>query len=261
MERIYEHFIQTSFAYSIFSTRIDNDVCVWTTIMFYRCWTYWTFGSPAFVTAFIRLGTQSGDDIWFHKVWLVRGQIFVSLKVPSPTQHLLRCWFGPNTFISIGFQLISMLVICRHFVQCLAKEDISLMEKILQTLETLGVWMSSNRHLLNFFRSQFVWLGVAVDRFPNLICISAASLFWYFSPRKLLCAIWGLPWTGDCAVCTLNVLLSDASDSHYTHFAYSSSTTTLVHAFICSRVGYGNAIYAHLIHSCIIYISASISFE
>ena len=126
----------------------------------------------------------------------------------------------------------------------------AMVERILEASIALDQWLSSNRLRLNQDKTQFIWLGGRAQ----LTKINVDSLRLKFPNVHFLTSVRDLGFILD-PVLSLSDHVNKLSRSCFYYLRQLRAirqslplhaVTTLVHALICSRIDYGNAVYIGL---------------
>src|SRR5688572_8005347 len=129
-------------------------------------------------------------------------------------------------------------------------EHLSLVRSIDALSSDLHLWMSSNRLCLNSAKTQLIWFGTG----PQLAKLDFTTLSQMFPAFTFSTSVRDLGVTLDSNL-TFKEHLSTLTRSCFYHLrrlrAIRRSVsvhvfTTIVHAFVCSRIDYCNALYAGL---------------
>lgn len=136
------------------------------------------------------------------------------------------------------------------FLHCSAKDALSAVGLMSSATDTLSAWLSSNRLRLNPLKTQFIWLGTR----QQLAKLDLNSLSAEFPLISFSTSVRDLGVILDQEL-TFTKHLSSLSRSCFYHLRQlrvvarslsASAASTLVHAFVCSRLDYCSSLYTGL---------------
>ena len=131
-----------------------------------------------------------------------------------------------------------------------AEDAAALVQRILDATSALNSWMSSNRLCLNCSKTQFIWLGGRIQ----LAKIDFTSLSQLFPDISFSDTVRDLGVVLDQEL-TMSAHINNVSRSCFYHLRQlrtirrslpNHAIRTLVQALICTRIDFGNAIFAGL---------------
>jgi hypothetical protein len=207
-------------------------------------------------------GLQGLPLAWFKSYLSERTQMIVSgdtrtnwipIKLGVPQGSVL----GPLLFILYTADILSLLPPSKAaghlfaddvqaFVHGPPSSQLILVERIQSLSNSLHFWMSSNRLCLNASKTQFIWFGTP----QQLSKIDYALLLEIFPQCSFSTSVRDLGVTLDSSL-SFKGHISNLTRSSYFHLrrlkairrsVSSTVLTTLVHAFICSRIDYCNSL-------------------
>ena len=207
-------------------------------------------------------GLQGLPLCWFRSYLSERTHMIISgesrtkwihVKLGVPQGSVL----GPLLFILYTAEISSLFPLSgasghlfaddvQAFVHGSPSSQLLLVERIQSLSNSLHSWMSSNRLSLNASKTQFIWFGTP----QQLLKIDFPLLSEMFPHYSFSSSVRDLGVTLDSSL-TFKEHISSLTRSSYFHLrrlrvvrrsVSSSVFTTLVHAFICSRIDYCNSL-------------------
>jgi len=137
-------------------------------------------------------------------------------------------------------RVYNMVFILQSYLHCSVKDALSAVRLMSRATDTLSAWLSSNRLRLNPLKTQFIWLGTRQQLAKldlNLLAAEFPLISFSTSVRDL-----GVILDQEL---TFSKHLSSLSRSCFYHLRQlrvvarslsTSAASTLIHAFVCSRL-------------------------
>ena len=138
----------------------------------------------------------------------------------------------------------------QSYLHCSVRDALSAVRSMSRATDTLSAWLSSNRLRLNPLKTQFIWLGTRQQLAKldlNLLAAEFPLISFSTSVRDL-----GVILDQEL---TFTKHLSSLSRSCFYHLRQlrvvarslsTSAASTLIHAFVCSRLDYCSSLYTGL---------------
>ena len=138
----------------------------------------------------------------------------------------------------------------QSYLHCSASDAVSAVRLMSLATDTLSAWLSSNRLRLNPTKTQFIWLGTRQQLAKldfNLLAVEFPLITFSTSVRNLGVIL-------DQELCFSKHLSSLSRSCFYqlrqlrviARSLSTSSASTLIHAFVCSRLDYCSSLYTGL---------------
>ena len=164
-------------------------------------------------------------------------------SILGPLLYILYTADLNQVLSSVGVRAHQYADDTQAYVQGPASDAISLVEKMQMTSEVIGAWMSSNRLRLNPGKTQFIWVGTR----GQLSKVDLSYLQHLFPGVSFSTTVRDLGVTLDQEL-TFSEHVRNVCRTCFYHLRQirsvrrsltTKAATTLMHAFICTRVDYG----------------------